>query len=208
MEHKVQVDAVHYSNLEYDTRSRFISYWHQISQVLKAEPKKVLEIGVGNGFVSDYLRKYGISVTTLDFDNNLKPDVHGSVLDLPFHESSYDTVTCFEVLEHIPYKEVPKALAQIYKVTSNRAIISIPDRTITYKLLFKLPIIKQKSFTLRIPKFLNKTHTFDGQHYWELGKKGFSVHSFEQLIKSSGFKIKESFQDFEVHSHHFFVLEK
>jgi len=65
---KPQVEPDHYYNIIYDTKERFCSYWHQIQEVLLLKPSEVLEIGIGNGFVSRYLKERGINVTTLDID--------------------------------------------------------------------------------------------------------------------------------------------
>ena len=63
-----QVEPSHYRNLVYDSKERYISYWHQIQTVVSAEPSSVLEIGIGNGFVHRELRRHGMQVTTLDAD--------------------------------------------------------------------------------------------------------------------------------------------
>ena len=42
-------------------------------------PKKVLEIGVGNGFVSNYLKQRKKDVVTADIDAGLSPNVVSSV---------------------------------------------------------------------------------------------------------------------------------
>ncbi len=44
-----QPNAIHYTRKEYDSKRRFISYWHQISETFSVKPSKVLEIGVGGG---------------------------------------------------------------------------------------------------------------------------------------------------------------
>jgi len=75
--------SVYYS-VAYDTKERIISFWHQISEVLRLNPIDVLEIGCGNKFTSEYLRKQGIKITTVDVDESLEPDVCASVMDLPF----------------------------------------------------------------------------------------------------------------------------
>jgi len=49
---KTQFEPNHYFNEKYDSKSRFISYWHQIYEIVRLRPKNVLEIGIGNGFVS------------------------------------------------------------------------------------------------------------------------------------------------------------
>ncbi|WP_421773542.1 class I SAM-dependent methyltransferase [Gracilimonas sp.] len=203
----IQVQPDHYSDLSYDSKERFISYWHQIKQIKDSGCNTALEIGVGNGFVSDYLKNKGFDITTFDIDERLNPDIVGSVLNLPFKENEFELITCFEVLEHLPYEDVTLALTQLKKVASKKVIISLPDRTLTYKFLVKLPIIKLKSFMISIPDFLVKEHKFDGQHYWELGKKGYSVADFKKLLRNMGFDIIKSYQIFEVPSHHFFVLE-
>ena len=48
---KTQVAPDHYFNKSYDTKERFISYWRQINEIIKLGPNRVLEIGIGNGFV-------------------------------------------------------------------------------------------------------------------------------------------------------------
>ena len=121
---KVQVSKEHYFE-SYDDLNRWISYWWQIETVKKLDKKKVLEIGVGNKTVSDYLKKIGFDVTTCDIDPRLKPDFVGNVTSLPFKKGGFDLVICFEVLEHIPYVSVKKALKEINRVTNESAIVSV-----------------------------------------------------------------------------------
>ena len=101
---KVQVPPNHYFNIEYDSKSRWISYWYQINEVINLKPKSVLEIGVGNKTVSDYLTKIGFRVKTCDLDKSLKPDVVANILNLPFKIDSFDVVLCAEVLKTIYFK--------------------------------------------------------------------------------------------------------
>ena len=65
----------HEYDFSYDSKRRFVSYWHQIREVISCDPLQVLEIGVGSGFVSRYLRGRGIAVKTVDIDASLEPDV-------------------------------------------------------------------------------------------------------------------------------------
>ena len=83
---------------QYDYLSRWVSYWHQIDEVLKMDPKNVLEIGIGNKTVTDYLKKQGVAVTTLDINPKLKPDIVGSVLKIPVADGFFDVILCAEVL--------------------------------------------------------------------------------------------------------------
>lgn len=203
---EIQVHPKHYNGLSYDTKKRFISYWHQLEAIYKTNYKKVLEIGVGNGFVSNYLDEHGFDISTLDIDERLEPTKVGSVLDIPFDDNKFEVVTCFEVLEHLPFEQVPVAVKELKRVASQKVIISLPDRTLCYKLGIKLPIIKDRKWMISIPRLLAKKHTFDGQHHWELGKKSYPVSRFKNLLEQHGLNIESFYRIYEVPSHHFFVL--
>ena len=83
-------------------------------------------------------------MTTLDIDPALKPDITGSVLSIPLGDKAFDAVGCFEVLEHLPYEEFPKALSEIRRVCSGRAVLSVPDHTPIYRFNIELPLIGRK----------------------------------------------------------------
>jgi len=137
----------------YDKITRFISYYHQLKLVRDIEPKKILEIGIGNKTVSDYLKRHGFNVVTCDFDSKLKPDVIADVRKLPFKKSEFDLVLACEILEHIPYTDVRKALEEINKVTSKYAIISVPYSQIYFGCSITFPLISpllQKKISLTI----------------------------------------------------------
>ncbi len=70
----------------------------------------MLEIGVGNGFVSGDIRKRRIEIITLDIDKRMNPNIVGFVLELPFANESFDVIACYEVLEDLPYKDFDKTL--------------------------------------------------------------------------------------------------
>jgi len=115
---KPQVPKEHYF-MEYDTKERWISYWYQINEVLKTKPKKVLEIGIGNGTVANYLKNQGIEVVTVDIDEKLNPDYVCSVTELSefFSDNQFVTILCDEVLEHIPFEYFENSLHEMQKVT-------------------------------------------------------------------------------------------
>ena len=89
---KPQVSPDHYIDQLYDSKERFISYWHQINEVISLNPKEVLEIGIGNGFVSRYLREKKLNVTTIDIAPDLRPDVAGSIFKMPFIDKCFDVI--------------------------------------------------------------------------------------------------------------------
>jgi ubiquinone/menaquinone biosynthesis C-methylase UbiE len=208
-EMKPQVTPDHYINSSYDTKERFISYWHQINEVISLNPKEILEMGIGNGFVRNYLKEKGIKIKTLDIDKRLNPDVAGSVLEIPFIDESFEVVVCYEVLEHLPYNDFPKALKEIYRVSRKHVVLSLPDVTTVYRVNIELPKIRRPIKKLiQRPFYKPDQHTFDGEHYWEIGKAGYPLERIELDIRQSGLNIIKTYRVFEFSYHRFFALEK
>jgi len=205
---KIQVSQDHYYNLKYDTKERWMSYWYQVKEVLSFEPQTVLEIGVGNMTVSDYLKKLGIKITTCDFDKNLNPDVVADVKGLPFERNSFDVILCAEVLEHLPFENFYEALKELHRVSKKTVVITLPHFSITnlYFGIKLIPFIPKKELSIKVD--LPIKHEFLGEHYWEIGKSGYSLRKIENKIKESGFKIKKSYYPKENLFHHFFILIK
>ena len=193
-----------YSFGYYDFKSRWISYWHQIDEVLRLKSKNILEIGAGNKTVSNYFKNQGLKVIVLDIDERLGPDVVGDVLKMPFENNSFDAVLCAEVLEHLPFEKFEETLAELKRVTKKYVVLSLPHFGHSIKLNFKIPLIKEKRFAIRLP--FPVKHHFNGEHYWEIGKKGYPVAKIRQIIKKY-FIIKKDFIPFENQYHHFFFLE-
>lgn len=198
----------HFSPESYDTKERFISYWHQIHEIISLEPKKVLEVGIGNGFVTRYLREKGWDVTTLDIVSELRPDVAGSVLSLPFGDTAFDVVTCFEVLEHLPYDDFTKALEELRRVSRRHLILSVPDHTAVYRVNIELPRMKPIKRLVPHPFPKPLPHEFDGEHYWIIGKSNYPLEKISHDIERTGFRIVETYRVFEFYGHRFFSLEK
>lgn len=196
----------HFDPKNYDHEHRWMSYWYQIQEVFRLKPESILEVGVGNRFLSDYLKKAGINIRSIDISPERKPDVVGSVLNLPFGENSFDLVLCFQVLEHLPYENFPKAISEIKRITKRYAIMSLPHWGWTFYSVFKAPLIKKVKVFFKISGLLK--HKFDGEHWWEIGKRGYSLGKIKTDIKKSGFKILRDYINPESPFHHFFVLEK
>jgi len=205
---RTQVEKTHYG-IQYDSPGRFISYYHQIRSVMEKQPKNILEIGIGNKTVSNYLKERGMSVTTCDFDATLEPDVVADIRSLPFRDEMFDLVTAFEVLEHLPFKDFKTSLLEMKRVTRERIIVSIPYVTLNiFGKIKLLPLIKPIYFLWRIVEYRLSEHKFDNQHYWEMGKKGYSRNIIRKEIKSVGLEIeKESTPQLNPY-HYFFVLKK
>jgi len=205
---KPQVEPGHYLSKSYDSKGRFISYWHQINEIVKLNPEKVLEIGIGSGFVSRYLKERGINVVTLDIDKRLTPDIVGSVLDIPLNDKTFDVVACYEVLEHLPFELFHKSLLEIFRVSKAYAVLSLPDVSRSYRIYIQIPKIGIFKRLITLPRLRKPVHKFDGEHYWEIGKLGYPLSKVIKEIQKSGFKIEKTYRIFENPYHRFFVLSR
>ncbi len=205
---KLQVQPGHYFNSSYDTKERFISYWHQINEIMLLKPRSVLEVGVGNGFLSNYLKIRTINITTLDIEYRLKPDIAGSILDMPIKAQSFNIVVAYEILEHIPYNNFVKALKELSRVSQKYIVISLPDITTVYRFNIELPRIRpiKKLIPHPFPRATN--HIFDKQHYWEIGKVDYPLDRIKGDMRRIGLNIIKTYRIFEYYYHRFFILEK
>ncbi len=169
----VQVKPSHYYE-DYDDPRRWSSYRRQAALVGRflASPASIIEVGIGSGVLRDYLRRRGYQVASVDIDRSLNPDELRDVRDLS--ELTADAVVCFEVLEHLPYREFAACLASLASCGEQFTIISLPQRFVTFTLSAKLPKLPAIDVALCLPAFRLLEHRFDGQHYWELGYRHYS----------------------------------
>jgi SAM-dependent methyltransferase len=114
-----------------------IGNWGHINKfrlraILEHAGEVVLDVGCSTGEYVQWLNKhtdkivYGIDI--LDHSQWFDLPEHfanGSITELPFASNSFDTLTIFEVLEHIP--DVQQAIAELYRVTRKRIIVSVPN---------------------------------------------------------------------------------
>lgn len=190
---------------KYDFKNRWVSYWHQIDEVLELNPKNVLEIGVGNRTVSNYLKNKNIDLTTLDIDRELEPDIVGNILALPLQDNSFDVILCAEVLEHLPFDNFEQALRELRRVAKRHIVLSLPHFGPSFRISFKAPFLREKKFAFKI--WFPLAHYPNRDHQWEIGKKGYSIGRIKNIIRKY-FIIKKEFVPFEIQYHHFFILEK
>lgn len=192
----------------YCGQERWASYWHQIDEILKCKPETVLEIGVGDKVVGSYLtNNTDIIYKSLDLAEDLAPDIVCSIENIPLGDNTFNLVCAFEVLEHLPFEKFSKVLRELYRVSGNYIIISLPHWGRHFSFDFRLPLIKRIKGQIKFRLFPPK-HIFNGQHHWEIGKRNYSLKLIKKKIKSANFDIVKDYIAFDSPYHHFFILKK
>lgn len=100
-----------------------------IAAMIDPETKSVLDVGCGNGFVTQHIMAK--LVVGLDpspealalFDGK---KVSGLADALPFEDRSFETIVCAEVLEHLPDPVYDKVVKELARVARQQIIIGIP----------------------------------------------------------------------------------
>lgn len=201
-----QVEKKHYSFAQYSHKDRWNSYFNQLNETLTLRPSSVLEIGVGDKVFGSFLKNNtSVEYKSVDVAEDLEPDIVGSVTSLPFKENSFDVVCAFEVLEHLPYVNFEAAISEIHRVSKKYAVVSLPHFGPPVKFLLKLPFLPEIKLSFKIP--FHKQHEFNGEHYWEIGKKDYPLSRIQNDLRGY-FKVIKEFVPFENQYHHFFVLER
>lgn len=203
-----QVQKSHYYD-GYDGKQRFCSYWTQIEWVMKLNSFPVLEVGVGNRLVNDYLRRSRVPVATFDIAEDLSPDYVGSVHDMPFEDDSFGTVMACQVLEHLSFDFFPTALSEIARVTSRYAIVSLPNMSRAYPMQISLPKVGSKRWLFDLSdNFPRENFKLPEEHYWEIGQRNYPVKRIVAAMEQAGFTVLDNHRVFEFPRHHFFILKK
>lgn len=182
-----------YNFKDYVSLPRWASYYYQISTLTELSPERILEIGLGSRAVYTLLKEMGFSIASFDNNRELSPDILGDIRNISgfFRENQFDCVCCFQVLEHLPFNEFESIIGSISKIASKYAVISLPYSGYTFGAEFRISRVGERivNFTFRIPRFWCK-HSYDGIHYWEIGKKGYPLSRIEWIL-SKHYKIKE-----------------
>jgi len=102
-----------------------------IKEVL--EPREVLDMGCGPGFLMYFLHELGVDVRGIDFSpasiELAPPEVAdriqiGQVSEALVEPASYDLVICREVLEHLTVLDVRRTVQQICRASSRLAYVT------------------------------------------------------------------------------------
>lgn len=96
---------------------------------LPEDIRSVVDVGCGNGFITNQLRHIFIvgidrSFSALRYVDVLRSQADGGYL--PFKENTFDLVLSNEVIEHLPYPYFHKTLHEMVRVSKSYILMSVP----------------------------------------------------------------------------------
>jgi ubiquinone/menaquinone biosynthesis C-methylase UbiE len=196
----------HYGH-QYNHKKRLVSYWHQVEEILSFQPRTVLEVGTGSGFVRATLKQEGLQVCSLDVDLRLSPDITGSVRALPLQAKSIDVTVCCQVLEHLPFSDFPGALRELSRVARKGIVISLPDKERHIRVCVATSGRHYVSAVWDHPRPAHRRPSnLHPEHYWEIGcsETGFAdvLSVFRSVIAAP----VRTYRLFEFPYHRFFIV--
>ena len=199
-----------YFNDGYFKRKQMDSLVSQLICLHEKKPQRILEVGPGNGFVSNFLKAAGYEVVTFDINENLQPDVIGNLLEIEnyFDENAFDLILCAEVLEHLPFEHFENIVRQFQKISSNWVVITLPVSLrilLDFNVSFKIPFLKPKSFGLFLPKARSGHKSKD--HHWELNYNEKTKIGAILDLFSNYFSTQDHYYDKRNRNHYFFEMK-
>lgn len=110
------------------------SDYKRVSDIMASIPsdvKSILDVGCGGGVFANRAKDVIKSIVAVDRSRSaLKyvevPCALGDISHLPFKDSSFDLVTCLEVLEHIPLVNYSLALSELSRISKKYIIVTVP----------------------------------------------------------------------------------
>lgn len=184
--------------------TNFLNASCQVQDCLRFDPRRVLIVGKGLGLEVAILRQFGIEVTVVDIDPALEPDVVTSVDELGmFRTGEFDVVIAAHVLEHLPFERFSACCSGLSRV-ARHALVYLPCASLVPEISFSISPLFKKSLRLDIPLFW-KTHHFNGEHYWELGTRGYTVKRICKEL-APHFSIVERYRNWDWKYSYNFVL--
>lgn len=181
--------------------------WHQLDEIQQLKPKSVLEIGPGPGLFKMLAATVGIAVETLDLDPDLRPDHIGSATDMPFDNGTYEVVCAFQMLEHLPYEASLQAFSEMVRVSQRNIVISLPDAHSVWRYQIHVPMFGIHDFLVPRPRLSAPIHEFDGEHHWEINKRGYSLaRIITDFTKNT--RLLKTYRVPENPTHRFFIFAR
>jgi SAM-dependent methyltransferase len=154
-------------------------HFHVLRDLCELETGDILEVGTGDGVVRRCLQPLVRSYTVVDVNAQLQPDVLADLREpQPALAGRFDAVVATEVLEHIPFTDLPLCLRHLHGFVrpGGRLYLTLPHRK--GHMLVVTP--RQRLLKWRFPvgltslaeawnRFVRRRIWIDPHHCWEIG---------------------------------------
>lgn len=171
-----------YFSKGYFSYEQLWSFVDQIYHINSFNPKNMVEIGIGNGFVSNFFKSAGVCVKTFDINPNLNPDIVAPVhhIDNFIIPGDFDLISCCEVLEHMPFENFEITIKMFSKL-SNRLFLTLPvsGKKVGFGGIISLP--KFNRWLGIWYKIFSNKNKLPKEHFWEIDYK--NIYSKKNIIK-------------------------
>lgn len=164
------------ANVDFYTWAR---HFHVVKDLCALSTGDVLEVGTGDGVVKRCMQPLVRSYTVFDINEKLRPDVLGNLLEPQAALlGRFDAVVCTEVLEHLPFEQLPHAVAQLvsflrpggllYLTLPHRKghMLVVTPRQTLWKWRFPVGLT---SLSEAYNRFVRRRIWIDPHHCWEIG---------------------------------------
>ena len=161
------------------------------TDLLDGQGKRALDVGCAYGYVSEVLAGLGYETLGTDISawgtKKARKLTAGEFLicdaqtTLPFKAGAFDLVTCFDVLEHLPYPE--KALASMLEPCKGVLVCTTPNRKVEKPVRKLMRDYDETHISVKTP--LQWQGLFEGN----LAPSGFWVEAFYDLAVRLGGKL-------------------
>ncbi len=172
-------------------------HFHVLRDLCAREDGDVLEVGTGDGVVRRSLSPLVRSYTVVDINPQLQPDV---LADLRQPQAAlagrHDAVIATEVLEHIPFEDLPLCLRNLHALLrpGGRLYLTLPHRKGHVLVVTPAQRLLKWRFPIGLTdlgeawnRFVRRRIWIDPHHCWELGDGRVTRPQVEQRLREAGF---------------------
>jgi SAM-dependent methyltransferase len=177
----------------------WIRFFFLLKQIIADRPDRVLEVGVGGGFLRDSAERFVGSYEVLDINDRLDPDHLGDVREeIPGLSGSFDKIVAADVLEHVPFEDLGRVLSNMhmYLKKSGKLLVTIPHRRSNFMYMTprNIPTFLSVPTGFLSPgafyrRFIKRKIWIDPDQAWEIGDGNVKVRDVERKMVDSGFSI-------------------
>ncbi len=175
--------------------NRLGSYFQKTAKhiVDKFSPKSVLDVGCAKGYLVKSLIELGVDAKGIDPSEYALSGAHedvkskltsGVVQSIPFDDNTFDVVTCFDVMEHIPEADIDIALSEMIRVSKQWVVLRLVTKELPDDIDKNHATIHDKEWWIdkiqKVGGIVNQTENYVNNSVW-----WFNIHEFLIVVRKA-----------------------